>query len=134
MKARSKWVEGFRSVLDNGRGHSIVVDLPPDLGGADTGATALELTVLGLAGCISTIFALVAKKSRVKFDSLEVLVDAEKGTDIPVKKANVKVIVKTSEPYKRIKKVLDHTLANCPVGKIFSKAGTEINVSLEVST
>ncbi|MDK2463414.1 MAG: osmotically inducible protein C, partial [Candidatus Korarchaeota archaeon] len=61
MRARSKLVEGFRSVIDDGRGHSVVTDLPKDMGGTDTAPTALELAVMALAGCITTIFAMVAK-------------------------------------------------------------------------
>ncbi|HDD56549.1 MAG TPA: OsmC family peroxiredoxin, partial [Nitrososphaeria archaeon] len=37
MKARSIWIGKYRSVLDNLRGHSVVVDLPPAKNGEDTG-------------------------------------------------------------------------------------------------
>jgi len=133
LKARAKWVEGYRSILDNGRGHSVVVDLPQSLGGRDTGATALELAVMSLAGCISTIFILVAGKMRVKVHSLEVEVDAEKpGGEPTVAEAKVTIRVKTDEPREKVEKVLKHTLANCPVGLLFEKSGTKLSFQLEV--
>ena len=59
MKSRAKWVENSKNYVDDGRGHGTVLDLPS---GDDTGPTALELSVMSYAGCIVTIFKLVAEK------------------------------------------------------------------------
>ena len=55
-------------LLDDGRGHETICDLPSD---ENIGPTALELSVMSFAGCIVTIFKIIAEKRRVKFDSLE---------------------------------------------------------------
>ncbi len=81
MKATSKWIDGMRSVVDNGRTHSQIMDLPPGKDGSDQGPTALEVCVMSLAGCISTIFAVFAKKMRLEFSAMEVSVDAVKPDD-----------------------------------------------------
>ena len=127
MRARSKWIDGFRSAVDNFRGHAVVVDLPPEKGGIDTGATALELAVMALAGCISTIYAVVAKKRKVKFSSLEVDVKAiPKETEMPISKVEVTVKVKSEHTYKELETVLELTMRICPVGAIFKAAGIEV--------
>jgi putative redox protein len=79
MKARAVWVSGFRSVVDNGRGHSVVVDLPRQDKGEDSGPTALELAAMSYVGCVATIFKIVADKRGLKFDGLEIELDASKG-------------------------------------------------------
>ncbi len=131
MKARSIWVEGFRSVIDNSRGHSVVTDLPKDLGGTDTGATALELAVMGLAGCITTIFSLVAKKMRLSIDYLEATVEAEKG-EVTIEKCVVHVKVKSKEDEKKLKRAWELTWKTCPVGQLFERAGVKVEHKFEI--
>ena len=81
MKSKSVLVGGYQSVINNGRNHSVVTDLPNASEGEDIGATALELAVMSLAGCISTIFKKVADKMRLNVEGLEVETDAEKGAE-----------------------------------------------------
>jgi len=131
MKARSIWVEGFKSILDNGRTHSVVVDLPSDLGGSDQGPTALELAVMALAGCVTTIFAIVAKKMRLSYEKLEAYVEAEKG-EVTIEKVKLTLKVKTDAPPERVEAAFKRTMEICPVGVLFSKAGVGIEERVEV--
>jgi len=132
IKSRAKLVEGFKSVIDNGRAHSVVTDLPEKLGGTDKGPTALELAVMGLAGCISTIFTLVAKKMKVQVEALEVEVEAEKpDTAATITSATVITKVKSPADEETIKKVYELTLKNCPVGVLFEKAGVKVTHKVE---
>ncbi|MFW5745666.1 MAG: hypothetical protein ACOC2D_20510, partial [Spirochaetota bacterium] len=65
MKITSRHVTGcYQSVVDNGRNQGVVLDLPEAKKGDDVGATALELAAMALAGCISTIWAVVATNSK----------------------------------------------------------------------
>jgi len=131
LSARALLVEGSRSVIDNGRGHSLVTDLPPKLGGSDTGPTALELVVMGLAGCVTTIFSIVAKKNKFDYESLEVLVEAEKPDDqLTITSAKVEVKLRSSAPRSEAEKVLRLTMQNCPVGALLEKAGINIELKL----
>jgi len=132
IKTRCKLIENFRSVVDNSRGHSVVLDLPKNLGGDDTGATALELAVMGLAGCIVTIYKLAANKLRVKIDDLIVEVEAEKpdsASTITSLKATIKV--RTDADIAVLKRVWEHTERVCPVGIIFKKAGLELKPEIQ---
>ena len=72
MKANAVWVEGYKSIVDNGRGHTVTVDLAPDQGGKDAGPTALELAVMALAGCATTIFKIIATKRKLSYESLKI--------------------------------------------------------------
>jgi uncharacterized OsmC-like protein len=55
-----------------------VLDLPPGQEGDDLGPTALEMTGMSLAGCISTIWAKVSANSDVPYRKIEVEMDLEK--------------------------------------------------------
>ena len=78
MKAVSVWSNGYKSALSNDRGHSVVVDLPTEQNGTNTGATALELCVMSLAGCITTIFKTVADKRKFNYKGFRVELEADK--------------------------------------------------------
>ena len=127
MKSRSVLVDGYQSVIDNGRNHSVVTDLPD---GANVGASALELSVMSLAGCISTIFKKVAEKMRLNVEKVEVEMDAEKGSDT-IEKVKYTVRVKSDASEEKLKKCLENTEKACPVGVLFSKAGVEMEGTLE---
>ena len=130
MKSTSVWTGGYKSKVDNGRGHEAVVDLPQGQGGEDVGATALELALMGLSGCITTIFVLVAQKSRLEFGALEAEVNATKG-ERTIETVDVVIKIKTSDPEKA-DKVLSQTLNMCPVGVLFADAGVKISHKLIV--
>jgi uncharacterized OsmC-like protein len=66
IRAKAKWVENVRSIVDNSRTHSVVCDLPSAQDGNDSGPTALELALMALADCGVTIFSDVCKKSNIE--------------------------------------------------------------------
>jgi uncharacterized OsmC-like protein len=122
VKAQAKLIENVRSIVDNAKQHSIVLDLPEPQGGGNTGPTALELAIMALADCAVTIFADVAKKSDVTLDSLEVTATAEKPADSPTpSKVNIHVTVASSERDQKLNALWRRTEANCPVVKIFTE-------------
>ena len=133
MKSKAKLVEGMKSVVDNGRKHSVVLDLPEAKGGTDSGATALELVVMGLSGCITTIFASVAKNSNLSYNSIDVDVEAlqeEGASTITSASAEVKVV--SSESEKKVERIFKKTLEICPVAKLIEQAGIEIKHNLTI--
>jgi uncharacterized OsmC-like protein len=134
IKAKAKWVENVRSVVDNQRTHSVVCDLSTPAGGTDTGPTALELTMMALADCGVTIFADVCKKSNIQPDKVEVTVEADKSPDAPVVTG---VIMKVNVVSKARKELVEaawrRTEANCPVLCIF-KDPTPVKVEFESKT
>ena len=127
-----KLVDGKRSVIDNGREHALVTDLPKAQGGANTGPTALELAVMALAGCFTTIYSVIAANKKVPFESLEVHLEAEKpDKGKTIESVKVKATVVSSDP-ERARKTWDDMMHVCPVGELFKRAGVKIDVELEV--
>jgi uncharacterized OsmC-like protein len=132
IDSKAKLIEEFRIAVDDGRAHSVCVDLPPDIG-TDRGPTALELGVMSFAGCVATIFVLMAKKTRVTLSDLEVNMKAEKPEGAKtVTRVTYDVVVKSVESRDKLERVLKLTRANCPVGLLFEKAGVEVDYKLTV--
>jgi uncharacterized OsmC-like protein len=131
LYSTAKLVKDLRITVDDGRAHSVCLDLPPELG-TDMGPTALELGVMSYAGCFATIFALTAKKMHIPLKDLEVKLEAvesdEAGT---VSEANFDILVKADAPEDRIQRIFKLTLENCPVGKLFEKAGVKTNYNIK---
>ncbi|WP_455383714.1 OsmC family protein [Salinispira pacifica] len=132
MKSTAKLVEGcYQSIVDNGRHHGVVLDLPGAKGGDDLGATALELAVMSLSGCISTIWAVVAKNSGVSYHKIVVDIDAEKPDDSPtITSVTGTVRIESSEPEEKLERTLDKVLRTCPVGQLYEKAGIKVDVKM----
>ena len=133
MKSTSLWTRQFQSVVDNGRNHSLVIDLPEPKGGINSGPTALELCVMSFSGCVGTIFAMVAQKMRVTFDHLEVDVNAEQKDNAPtITHVHFVLSIKTSDDIQKIEKCLEHTVNTCPVGVLFKQAGVVITNEIKI--
>jgi len=133
LYANAKLVKDLRIAVDNGRAHSVCLDLPPELG-TDMGPTALELGVMSYAGCFATIFALMAKKMRVQLKDLEVKTEAVKSEEAgTVTEVSFNITVRAEATKEQIQKIFKLTLENCPVGKLFEKAGvkTSYNINIE---
>ena len=131
LHSTAKLVKDLRIAVDNGRAHSVCLDLPPELG-TDMGPTALELGVMSYAGCFATIFALTAKKMRIPLKDLEVKLEAVKSDEAgTITEANFDILVKADAPEDRIRQIFKLTLENCPVGKLFEKAGVKTNYNIK---
>jgi len=131
MESKSLWTRQFQSVVDNGRNHSMVIDLPEVKGGTNSGPTALEVCLMGFSGCIGTIFAMVAKKMRITFEFMEVSVKAEQKNEAPTfTDIHFVLSIKTDDEKSKIEKCLTHTLETCPVGVLYTQAG--VNITNEI--
>ncbi|MEM3622537.1 MAG: OsmC family protein [Candidatus Bathyarchaeia archaeon] len=131
LHANAKLVKELRIAVDDGRAHSICLDLPPELG-SDMGPTALECAVMSYAGCFATIFALTAKKMRVPLKDLDVKLEAVKSDETgTITEANFDIYVKAEASEDRIQRIFKLTLENCPVGKLFEKAGVKTNYKMK---
>ena len=134
MHATAVWNGGFKTTLDDGRGHTIVVDLPKDEDGQDAGCTALELSVQSLAGCISTIFALIARKRKIEFSSMRVDLEADRPEGAPtITNVHGTFHITTSASEEEVETALRLTLKTCPAGVIYHGAGIPIDIKAVVS-
>jgi putative redox protein len=130
LYATALLIKDFRIVLDDGRSHSVCIDLPLDTG-SDMGPTALELCVMSHAGCYATIFALTAKKMRIPLKELDVRIEAVKTEEAgTITEAKFDITVKADAPADRIERLHNVTLKNCPVGRLFENAGVRMNYSV----
>jgi putative redox protein len=112
----------------------VVLDLPGAKGGDDLGPTALELAVMALSGCISTIWAVVATNSKVCYGRLVVQVEADKPDDQPtITAARAVVTMESDEPREKLERTLEKTMRACPVGQLYEKAGISIQTKLLVN-
>jgi uncharacterized OsmC-like protein len=133
LHAIAKLVKGFRIDVDDGRSHAVCLDLPLEDAGTDMGPSALELALMSYAGCYATIFVLTASKMRVSLKDLEVTAEAVKSEEAgTITEASFNIIVKADAPEDRIRRIHELTSKDCPVGKIFDKAGVKIEYKLEV--
>jgi uncharacterized OsmC-like protein len=131
MLITSQWIKNHQSFVDNGLKDAVIMDLPIEKGGDDFAATALEFAVMGLVGCITTIFSVVAKNSKVELKGLKAVVDAKKPDDAPtITEANITLTVKANAPEKKIRKIFEITLKQCPVEALYRQANVQIDIKL----
>lgn len=132
LYGKAQLIQDYKIALDDGRAHSVIVDLASDTS-EGFGPTSLELCVMSHAGCYATIFALTAAKMRIPLTCLEVKVEALK-TDAAgtITEEAFDILIKTDAPEDRIERCHELTL-NCPVGKIFEKAGIKISYNLTIA-
>ncbi len=129
MQAIAAWAGGYRTVLDDGRTHQVTVDLPRDEGGESTGTSPLELCVLSLAGCITTIFALVARKRRLAFSSMTLGLEAERTLgSATIVRVRGTLRLRTEASEQAVSAALRATVRTCPVGVLFERAGIPIDL------
>jgi len=134
IKATAKWIENVRTIADNARTHSLVLDLGAQKGGDDTGPTALELAVMALADCAITIFADVCKQSKVELSKLEAVAEAEKPPDsAKLTGVNIKVTVTAKARKQLLEAAWRRTEAMCPVLSIFQDP-IPLKVELQTTT
>ena len=131
ITSKAKLIKDLRVAVDNGRAHSLCLDLPAELG-TDMGPTALELGVMSFSGCFATIFSLTAKKMRIQLKDLEVELRAQKSEETgTIASAEFNITVESDVSDNRIQRIFELTRKNCPVGKLFEQAGVKISYNLK---
>ena len=132
MRVKSIWQEKYKSIVDNGRDHKITMDLPYLQDGTDSGATALEVAVMGYAGCITTIYAMMAEKLKVSFTEMTCHLEAEKGVKT-IEKIIIKLDITSDSDENKLRKAFEMTCKNCPVGVIFEQAGIKVDTEINIT-
>jgi uncharacterized OsmC-like protein len=133
IKAKARWVENIRSVVDNTRTNGVVCDVGRASGGTDSGPSALELAVMALADCAVTIFADIAKNSGIELTRMEVEAEAEKPPDSPkLSGVHLKVHIAGKARQALLEAAWRRTEAGCPVLLIF-KEPIPVSVKVEIS-
>jgi uncharacterized OsmC-like protein len=132
LKANAKLLENTRLITDNGRGQSVICDLPVASGGTNAGSTPLELALMSLAGCGVIIFADVCKNSKIEPGNIEIAVEAEKSPDSPtLKGVTMKVNIESKVRKALVEAAWRRTEAGCPVLFVY-KESVPIKVEVEI--
>lgn len=72
--------------------HSVLIDVPPTMGGTDRGPTPPEFFVASLGSCVAALVANYCKNAGLDATGLSVDVDFDKVED-PARLTNVKVLI-----------------------------------------
>jgi len=67
--------EGGMSSSMNVRGHKVIADVPPEMGGEDRGPTPVDLLAGSLGTCIAFYIARWCKEAKIPCDGFQVKVD-----------------------------------------------------------
>ncbi|MHA1993722.1 MAG: OsmC family protein [Candidatus Hodarchaeales archaeon] len=133
LKSNARWVRGYLTEVDDGRGHSVTMDLPSYQNGEDTAATALEYIIMGYAGCTVTMFRIVVDKMRLQVDSVNMKVEAEKPGEMETVTKMISVFtVVTNESEEKMQKALEKARQMCPVGRIFDMTTIPAEIKLVI--
>jgi len=134
MQAVATWRRGHEILLEDGRAHSVVVDLPPEGGGTSAGTTPLELSVLSLAGSLSSTFVALARKRRMEFSGVKLVLEGDlTSSDAALREIHGTLRVRSRSDRTEVEAALRSALELCPVGRIFRDAHVPVNVILALT-
>lgn len=83
MKMTATWIDGMRFAYRSDTGHGLLTDAPETSGGLDTGATPIELLILGLIGCTGVDVTSILTKMKEPLEGLKVTADVERAAEHP---------------------------------------------------
>ena len=128
-RANATWRGGVENELDDGRGHSYVIDVTPEEGGQDKGTSGFELGLLSLAGCINAVFALVSKRRKLVFERMRTELVGERPRGAPTYTAVHGVFrIQTAASKEEVETALALTVRICPIGALFDRAQIPVDV------
>lgn len=134
MQAVATWRRGHEVLLEDGRAHSVVVDLPPEEGGASAGTSPLELSLLSLAGGLASTFVTLARKRRHDFSGVTLALEAEPASPAAsLREIHGTLRVRGRVDRNEIDATFRSALESCPVARVFREGHVSIHVVVVVS-
>lgn len=135
MQAVATWRKGHEILLEDGRAHSVLVDHPPEGGGASAGPTSLELAMLALAGSIATTFVALARKRRINFSGVKLVLEGELATAAAsLREIHGTLRVRSRADRTEVEATLRNALELAPVGRLFGEARIPVSVILALTS
>lgn len=129
MQAVATWRKGHEVLLEDGRAHSVVVDLSPEEGGTSAGTTPLELSLLSLAGSIASTFVALARKRRLDFSGLTLVLEGDTPSPaVEIGGVHGTLRLRGRADRSDVDATLRTSIELCPVGRIFRAAHVPVNV------
>jgi len=83
MDVQVRWVSPKRFDGLSPSGATLILDAPPESGGAGAGPSAMEALLMSLAGCTGSDVVEVLRKMRAPLAALEIAVTADRAAEHP---------------------------------------------------
>jgi putative redox protein len=131
MRVVARRLGGLAHAVDLEGGHSLVVDEPPDRGGADSGPRPTQLLAASLAGCTAITVEMYAE--RKGWDVGPVEVDVEIAYEGPVPSSFAVALKLPRELSEEQRQRLLTIASRCPVHKVLVGEAT-VTVSERLET
>jgi putative redox protein len=126
MKATARRRDGFTHDVEIEGGHTLVIDEPPESGGADAGPSPTRVLASALAACTAITVEMYAARKGWELGAVEVEVDM--GYDEKATPNSFEVTVRIPEPLDAEQKERVLAIAGkCPVHRALA-AETEISI------
>ncbi|RLG72120.1 MAG: hypothetical protein DRO11_02910 [Methanobacteriota archaeon] len=120
-----RWVGNMQFVATDHMGHSLVMDIPKELGGGGTGFTPVQLLLVALGGCTGIDIINILEKQRQRVVGLEIKVCGERKPDPPrvYSKIHIEYTVKGENlDEKAVKRAIELSEGKyCSVGAMIRK-------------
>lgn len=69
--------------VDDGRGHSVIIDGPEKLGGTDSGPRPMEMFLAALATCSAVDVVMILTQQKQPLEDLRIFVDGDRADAVP---------------------------------------------------
>jgi putative redox protein len=83
MEARIQWIDNAAFTGTTGSGHEVVIDGPPDIGGANRGMRPMELMLLSVGACSAVDVLHILRKGRHEVADVQVEVKGDRAATDP---------------------------------------------------
>jgi len=136
MKATISWQSGACFEAEAGSGHKVIMDGPPDHGGANLGPRPMEMMLMGMGGCASFDVVHILKKSRQSVRGCVAKLDATRVDAVPAvfETIHIHFIVSGDDlNEKQVARAVKLSAEKyCSASMMLEKAGVNITHSYEI--
>jgi len=87
IKAHLKWTDGLQFVARSGQGPAVILDSSD---GA-SGASPMQLVLMGVAGCTAIDVVVILKKKRLALSDFEIEIEGEQARENPKRYTNISI-------------------------------------------
>ena len=135
VKARIKWLEDACFQGETDSGHTILMDGPPELGGANRGARPMETLLIGMGGCTAFDVVSILRKGRQTINDCVVEIEAQRAEEVPkvFTHIHLKYVVSGEDLQEaKVKRAVELSAEKYCSATIMLSAAVEITHSYEV--
>tara|TARA_B100000614_G_C14473473_1_gene463522 strand:+ start:440 stop:853 length:414 start_codon:yes stop_codon:yes gene_type:complete len=137
MKVNLELDRNMRIIANNNRGHETIFDTTEKVGGENTAATPMEVTLETLAGCSFMDVISILRKKRKQVDNLEIEIEGERRDQHPkiFTKAHLKYkLTSPDAELKDLERAIELSQDKyCGVSAMFKLAGCEVTWEAEIA-